>query len=97
ITTASPKVLSEILGVTIPAEELKLIFDPKLALQRRSAVGSPNPRLVKEAVKKRYESVSKHEATINSFEDGISEARELLSSASNSIEKLGKGTGNLGR
>ncbi|MDA4111965.1 MAG: argininosuccinate lyase [Thaumarchaeota archaeon] len=97
ITTASPKVLSEILGVTIPAEELKLIFDPKLALQRRSAVGSPNPRLVKEAVKKRRESISKHEATINSLEDGISESRELLSSAANSIEKLGKGTGSLGR
>ncbi|MDA4129349.1 MAG: argininosuccinate lyase [Thaumarchaeota archaeon] len=86
----SAETLVKYLGVDISPDEIKSIVDPKRVLERRKALGSPNPKLVLEAIAKRMKTVAKHEETIGAFGQKISESNKNLVLAADAIEKTGK-------
>lgn len=80
--------ISEILGVKLSREDLPSILNPEVVLARRTAIGSPNPKLVHSACTIREKTIEKHEGTLTAFKRAIVDADELLESASAKI-KLG--------
>ena len=77
--------LAEILCVKITQSEIDQITNPIQTLEKRKAVGSPNPKLVVAASKKRLMLISQHRKTLDSLKNSISESEKLLSHVGNSI------------
>ncbi|MGI0090602.1 MAG: argininosuccinate lyase [Nitrososphaerales archaeon] len=78
------------LGVEIPQSELEMITSPTRTLERRKAIGSPNPKLVLRASRKRLQVISQHEKTIQSLYCGLLDSEKLLSS---SVDRIRKNSG----
>ncbi len=77
--------LAEILGVKITKSEIDQITNPLQTLEKRKAIGSPNPKLVVAASKRRLMLISQHEKTLDSLKNSISESEKLLSHVRNNI------------
>ena len=84
--------LEKILQVRITPKEISTIVDPQRVLEKRKAVGSPNPKLVLQAASKRLGWIAKHEDTIHSLEVRISESAEELESAAKAVQSPAKVT-----
>ncbi|MDG6908442.1 MAG: hypothetical protein JRN20_21940, partial [Nitrososphaerota archaeon] len=70
--------LMRFLHVKISKEQINDIVNPYRTLDRRTAVGSPNPRLTKKQCKSRFSMIRNHENTLEMFETKIAESRKLL-------------------
>lgn len=81
--------VSDILGVSMTKNNLNAILDPIKTLHQRKVIGSPSPKLVSQASKKRLEEIAKHEKTLRTLEAGILESHELLWSRVNRMLKSG--------
>ena len=68
----------ELLGVTLTQEELGSITSPKKSLEQKTAVGSPNPKLVAASAKSNFKQVLKHENTLSSLEKGLAASQKRL-------------------
>lgn len=79
------QVVSSILGVNITKDEIEQITNPIRTLRSRKPMGSPNPRLVGSAAKKRFKSISRHKKTLDSLKNSIKESQKMLSDAANRI------------
>ena len=80
--------VSKQLGVQISKRELDSITDPTSTLMRRSATGSPNPKLVSASSKKRVAEITKHERTLYSLKKGLVESQKMLSSAARKLKQV---------
>jgi argininosuccinate lyase len=89
--------VKEILGVSLTSAELASIVDPALVLSKRKASGSPNPAMVLKACKAGAKLISKHEATLEAFEQEIAESERLLDSALQKIRKNRDESSNLSK
>ena len=92
----SAETLEKFLEVKITPKEISAIVNPQSVLDRRKAIGAPNPKLVSQAAVKRLGWISKHEDTLHSFEERADEASRELESAAGAIQSTGK-TGKLSR
>jgi argininosuccinate lyase len=95
-SSLSAEALEKFLEVKITPKEIRTIVDPQSVLDRRKAIGAPNPKLVSQAAVKRLGWISKHEDTLHSFEVREDEASRELESAAGAIQSTGK-TGKLSR
>jgi argininosuccinate lyase len=80
--------VSKHLGIEISKQELDSITSPVKTLERRTSIGSPNPKLVSASSKQRLAEIAKHEKTLYSLRKGLAESQKLLSSA---IDKIKQG------
>ena len=64
----SAETLEKFLEVKITPKEISAIMNPQSVLDRRKAIGAPNPKLVSQTLSKRLGRISKHEDTLHSFE-----------------------------
>ncbi len=70
--------LRSVLGVEISKAELMGILDPNSVLSSRTAIGAPNPRLVKQSCKNQLERLENHRVKIDLLEDSLTRARKNL-------------------
>ena len=85
----SSKEISEILGVELPQKDVVAIMDPIKTLRRRNATGSPNPKLVSAALKRKSQEIAKHEKTLYSLQKSLIDFQKLLWLSADRMKKLG--------
>jgi len=66
------------LQFSLSDEQIKDALTPLKAVESRKTLGGPSPKLVKEAIQKRFESLSKAETNVNDRVQRLSESKKQL-------------------